>query len=120
VRHYWQPKIDSYIPESFAGNTERVSQPYEYTPPISDYVGNQNYATEGEEIKVDITGFGKLTVGEIRKKITDILNDLILAADSDNINDAEKLEHKLFAAPELNNLIKQYVKHIKLLKAKVS
>jgi len=120
VSNYWQPKIDQYIPESFAGNTERVSQPYEYSPPISDYVGDQKYAGEGEEIKVDITGFGKLTISEIRKKITEILNDLILAAESDNIKDAEKLEYKLCSAPELTNLIKQYVKHIKLLKAKVS
>ena len=116
----WEPPIDKFLPENYAGNTERLSQPYEYTPPISDYVGDQKYAGEGEEIKVDITGFGKLSVSEIRKKITEIFNDLILAAECDNIKDAEKLEHKLFSSPELNNLIKQYVKHIKLLKAKVS
>lgn len=119
MKYWWHPKIDNYIPESYAGNTERLVQPHQYTPPISDYAGDQKYG-EGEEIRVDIAGFGKMTVKDIRKKITEILNDLILAAESDNIKDAEKLEHKLFSSPELNNLIKQYVNHIKLLKAKVS
>lgn len=117
----WQPPIDQWIPESYAGNTERMQQPYDYAPPISDYVGTTSYAPgEGEEMKMNITGFGHMTAKQAKEKILDILKDITIAAESDNISSIEQLEHKLFSSPELNNLVKEYVKNIKLLRAKAS
>ncbi|NBO98993.1 MAG: hypothetical protein EBU90_02525 [Proteobacteria bacterium] len=115
----WHPKIDKWIPESYDGNTERITQPYEYSPPISDYAGSQSYApNEGEEMKIKITGFGDMTIKQIKEKIVEILNDLVTAAESDEVADVQKIEHNLFGAPELQNLVKEYSKHIKLLKSR--
>jgi hypothetical protein len=61
-----------------------------------------------------------MTVKQAKEKILDILKDITIAAESDNISSIEQLEHKLFSSPELNNLVKEYAKNIKLLKAKVS
>jgi len=121
VKFGWQPPIDRWIPESYAGNTERMSQSYDYAPSIDDYAGTQAYAPgESEEMKMNIAGFGHMTVKQAKEKILDILKDITIAAESDNISSIEQLEHKLFSSPELNNLVKEYAKHIKLLKAKIS
>lgn len=119
MSNYWQPNIDKWIPESFAGNTERVQEPHQYTPPISDYAGTPNsaYASESEEMKIRVDGFGDLTIKEIRGKIVEILEDIINAVENEDNTEADALEHKLFKSPELENLVKQYVKHAKLLRA---
>ena len=119
MKNRWQPPIDQWIPENYAGNTERMTQPYQYSPPVSDYVGTTSYApNEGEEMKISISGFGDMTIKQAKSKIVEILKDITSAAESDEISNVEKLEHKLFSSPELSNLIKEYVKHIKLLKSK--
>lgn len=119
MKNRWQPPIDEWIPENFSGNTERLTQPYQYSPPINDYVGATSYApNEGEEMKISVSGFGDLSMKEAKDKILEILKDITAAAESDSISNIEKLEHKLFSSPELNNLVKEYTKHIKLLKSK--
>ena len=119
MKYRWQPPIDQWIPENYAGNTERMTQPYQYSPPVSDYVGATSYApNEGEEMKISISGFGDMTIKQAKDKLLEILKDITAAAESDEIFNIEKLEHKLFSSPELSNLVKEYVKNIKLLKSK--
>jgi len=120
VDYYWQPPIDKYIPESYAGNTERQPQSWQYSPAITDYAGVPGFSTEDEELRIDITGLGRLSLNEVKSKIVEMLNDLVTAAKSDNVSDVEKLEYKIYGAPELANIIREYTKHIKLLKTKNS
>jgi len=120
MKHLWQPSIDNWIPESFAGNTEHTKDVHAFIPPphLTDYVGTQQYAPgEGEEAKIDIAGFGKLTIKEIKEKITSFVKDILHLVDSDKISDIEQIEHKLFKSPELQNIVKEYIKNIKQLKA---
>jgi hypothetical protein len=120
MKHRWQPRIDQWIPESFAGNTERVPDTQKFVPPphLNDYVGTQSYAPgEGEEMKVNISGFGKLSIKEIKNKIHDLLKGVLDLVDSDKVSDIEQLEHRLFKAPELQNIVKEYIANIKKLKA---
>lgn len=123
MTNYWQPDIDKWIPESFAGNTEHVKSAMAYVPPphLSDYVGNQSYAPgEGEEIKVNIAGKGKLSIKDIKGKISQHLKDILDLVDSDKISDIEQIEHRLFKEPDLHNTVTEYVKSIKELKAQNS
>lgn len=115
MKYRWQPPIDEWIPENYSGNTERMTQSNQYAPAITDYAAAPS---EGEEMKMTIAGFGDLTLAQAKDKILEILKDITLAAESQDISSIEKLEHKLFASPELNNLVKEYVKHVKLLKSK--
>lgn len=123
MTNYWQPDIDRWIPESFAGNTEHVKNAMAYVPPphLSDYVGTQSYAPgEGEEIKVNIAGNGKLSLKDIRNKISTHLKDIMDLVDSDKISDIEQIEHRLFREPDLQNIVKEYINNIKQLKAQNS
>jgi len=123
MANYWQPNIDRWIPESFAGNTEHVKDAMAFVPPphLSDYVGTQSYAPgEGEEMKVDIAGNGKLSIKDIKGKITQHLKDILDLVDSDKISDIEQIEHRLFKEPDLQNTVAEYVKNIKKLKAQSS
>ena len=115
---FWQPPIDNYIPESYAGNTEHQPQSWQYSPAISDYAGVPSFSTEDEELKINIAGLGRLSVKDVQNKIVEILNDLVRAAKSENFQDIEKLEHKL-CTPELSNMVQEYSKHVKLLKNKL-
>ena len=46
MKNFWQPQIDTWIPESFGGNTEHVKDVHSFVPPphLTDYVGTQQYA----------------------------------------------------------------------------
>lgn len=117
---YWQPKIDQWIPESYAGNTEHNREPHLNVPPphLTDMVSQSNYAAgESEEMKVKVTGFGDMSIKELQSKIVEILDDIISIAKKDSEADAGALEQKLYNSPELENLVKQYAKHRKLLAA---
>lgn len=125
----WHPEIDNWIPntqwlpESYSGNTETTREPHMNVPPahLTDMVGTQSYAPgEGEEMKIRVTGFGDLTVKEIKEKLVEVLDDLASAAKSDDLPDVEKIEHNLYGTPELQNLVKEYCKHIKMLKSRES
>lgn len=123
MKNFWQPDIDSWIPESFGGNTEHVKDVHSFVPPphLTDYVGTQQYAPgEGEEMKVDIAGFGKLSIKEVKSKISELLKGILDLVDSDKISDIEQIEHRLFKEPALHNIIKEYLDLVKKLKASSS
>jgi hypothetical protein len=120
MRNFWQPNIDNWIPESFGGNTEHVKDVHSFVPPphLTDYVGTQQYAPgEGEEMKINIAGQGKMAIKEIKGKIVEMLKQILDLADSDKISDIEQLEHRLFKEPALHNIVKEYLSGIKEYKA---
>lgn len=115
---FWKPKIDEWIPESYAGSTQEVSEPHLNVPPphLTDYVGTQNYSSESEEMKVSVAGYGKLTMKELKDKIVEILDDIASSLKNEQDPNVDTLEHKLFRSPDLENLVKQYAKHVKMLR----
>jgi len=123
MKNFWQPDIDKWIPESFAGNTEHNKDVYSFVPPphLTDYVGTQQYASgEGEEMKINVTGHGKLSIKEIKDKIISLLKNALDLVDSEKISDIEQLEHIIYNEPALQNIIKEYIIGIKKLKAENS
>ena len=120
MKNFWQPDIDQWIPESFAGNTEHIKDVHSFVPPphLTDYVGTQQYAPgEGEEMKINVSGHGKLSIKEIKDKITSLLKNALDLIDSEKIADIEQIEHIIYNEPALHNIIKEYINGIKKLKA---
>jgi len=118
MKPLWRPAIDQWIPESqdISNMTSRGIS-YQYMPPVTDmYAGN-----EGEEgqVKVNVPGHGKMSLDEIRKKISDYFKDCDSLLSSDNLRDMEKLEY-LMSNPEIPNLIKTVSSHLKTLKSRAS
>ena len=106
MKYYWQPDIDKYIPEAVnINNTTSFPISYAYAP------------SEGEEHTTHITGLGKVSLKELRDKITEKLSDLLELSKSDLAADADRLHHHLVTQPDLQNLVKQYSDIIKQTKA---
>lgn len=96
MKHYWQPNIDTWIPETVNINNTTVHPiSYAYAP------------NEGEESK-HVNGLGNVKLLDLKNKIKEILHDLLTCAKSDNSQDVEKLYHNIVTTPELQNIVKQY------------
>ena len=118
MKPLWKPAIDHWIPESqdISNMTSRGIS-YQYMPPVTDmYAGNEG---EESEIKVNVPGHGKLTLDEIKKKISNYFKDCDSLLSSDSIKDIEKLGH-LMSNPEIPNLVKTVSNHLKVLKSQAS
>lgn len=110
MKNFWQPGIDNWIPENVnINNTAAFPTSYQYAP---------NEGEEEKKFKVQVSGHGKLSVDQIKEKISNYLKECDRLLGSDSIKDVEKLQH-FVANPEITNLIQQYVNHIKQLKSQV-
>lgn len=107
MKHYWQPDIDKYIPESInVNNTTSFPISYAYAP------------SEGEEHSTHVSGLGKVGLEELRNKITEKLSDLLELSKSDLASDIDQLKYHIVTNPELQSLVTQYSDKVKELKLK--
>lgn len=106
MANYWQPKIDKWLENINVNNTPSFPISYQYSP------------AEGEEKnKFFITGHGKMSLKEIKNKINDIITDIAALTSSDDLESVEKIYHTLFVTSDLNNLLEQYIKTTRELRA---
>lgn len=110
MKNFWQPDIDNWIPESInINNTAAFPTSYQYAP---------NEGEEEKKFKVHVDGQGKMSIEQIKEKISNYLKECDRLLGSDTIKDMERLQHHV-NNPEITNLIQQLVSHIKQLKSEV-
>jgi len=106
MANFWQPKIDRWLENVNINNTSSFPTSYHYAP------------NEGEEKgKVYVSGHGKLTLQQLKDKISEMINDAASLIKSDNFTDIERLEQIICSSPDLNNLIKQYIEALRKIRS---